>query len=219
VSTLIIGFGYKARNGKDTAAAHLIGTLAGKYDVRRYAFGDELKVEMYDALLDPFHPYWNTNKDYLLLPHPTGSLAPTREEKLVWVNENKWMLGKHLQWYGTEFRRKADNFYWVKKLAATIQRDHPQIALITDVRFPNEFYWVKAQRGYNVKCTRLGFEGDGVRDTTHVSETALDGYPFDFEITAQDGDVKELTDGVVEVFNMIVDAITPKNPEESLLAT
>lgn len=212
---IIIGFGYKARHGKDTAAAHLINAYTGRYDMRRYAFGDELKVEFYDALLDLCNPYWLTSNDFLLLPHPKNTFA-SRQEKIDWVNEHKEALGKHLQWYGTEFRRSQDHFYWVKKLAQTVAAENPQIVLITDVRFPNELYWIKALRGYTIKCTRTGFL-DPSRDNQHESETGLDNYLFDFEIQAADGNLAELTTGVEEVFEVIVADLTPNNPEESIV--
>lgn len=56
--SLIIGMGYAARNGKDTAVAAIIDRYKTDYDVRRYAFADLLKAELYDALLDPLHPFW-----------------------------------------------------------------------------------------------------------------------------------------------------------------
>lgn len=200
---IIIGFGYKTKHGKDTAAAHCAAKWSGKYDVRRYALADALKVEVYDALCNPLDPYWETTKDYFLLPHPSASVTDTDQSKIDWVNANKQILGNHLQLYGTEYRRSKDRFYWVKRLHAKILADNPLFALVTDVRLPNEFLYVKAHKGYMVKCNRIGYVNPD-RNPNHISETALDDVRFDFEIQHADGNVQELYDGVDEVFEHIL---------------
>lgn len=204
--TIFLGFGHKTKHGKDTAAAHIAAEFGDKYDVKRYAFAHELKLEFYAALCDPKDPYWQTTQDYFLLPHPALHAAPElipNSEKLAWIEENKTLLGNHLQLYGTEYRRAQDKFYWVKALDNRIACDNPMFALITDVRFPNEALYVKAKRGYTVKANRLGYINPD-RNPSHISETALDDWKFDFVIDHADGNVQELLDGAVEVFNHVV---------------
>ena len=88
-----------------------------------------------------------------------------------------------LQWWGTDYRRAKTPDYWVDKLRKTLDAHDPEIALITDVRFPNEVEAIHAWGGYVVKCTRLGQPDVEVNE--HPSESALDGYRgWDFYITA-----------------------------------
>jgi hypothetical protein len=208
-NTLIIGLGHKARHGKDTAAEHIAATYGDKYQIKCYAFADNLKAEFYDATCQRNHPYWRSG----VAPSGFDSVhmrksAITKQEKVAWCNENKSVTGPHLQVYGTEFRRKQNNFYWVDALRAEIEHDSPQIALIKDTRFPDEGVFVKSEGGYVVKCERRGFL-DPNRDPNHISETALDSWPFDFIVSAADGAVEELLSGIEEVFETIINLQTP----------
>lgn len=211
MKTIIIGVGVRARSGKDTIVKHLIETYNNKYDMRRYAFGDALKEELYDVLLDPLHKYWEMTGEYFTLPHPAVRFA-TRQEKLAWIEENRSVLVPHMQLYGTEFTRARDPFYWVRALDKRLKKEEPQFALISDVRFRNEFLYAKAHKGFTVKCVRLGFT-DPSRDANHASETELDNAMFDWTIEVQDGAVEELCQDAVTVFESILERVTPEVPE------
>lgn len=106
--------------------------------------------------------------------------APTH---ILWEN----MPGEHsntgpmsgieiLQWFGTEVMRKIYSPVWVNKTINQILYEQPEIAIITDVRFPDE---VKAIQKYGkvVRLTR------NTIDSKHVSETSLDDFEmFDWLI-------------------------------------
>lgn len=100
--------------------------------------------------------------------------------------------GKHpklLQWWGSEYRRAQDVDYWVKKLVASIQASKVDIALVTDMRFPNEASAIRGLGGATVEVQRLNGDGtqfiDPSRPADHISETALNGYNFDFYIKSK----------------------------------
>lgn len=214
--TLIIGWGHKARQGKDEACKHIISVYGDRYDIRRYAFGDLLKEEVYDALNDFRHPYWDQYRtvfNYLALPHPSSTAFSDTQpaEKVSWVDQHKSdpSLARLLQHWGTEYRRSQDAFYWVKAFRRRIELEKPQIALISDMRFKNEFYFVAAFGGYTVKVTRHGFQLADGRSTTHISEVDLDGIKFHFEIDVLDGEVEQLKKDAETVFEMIVAAQNP----------
>ena len=218
--TIIIGFGYKAQHGKDTAVAHLVETFKDQYDIRRYSFGDGLKAEFYDRLMDPLHEHWGDvghrlgNVSYLALPHPRAvGVVETQasfDYKLNWIAEHKTELGNHLQIYGTDYTRGRDSFYWVRALRRRLEEDKPQIALLSDVRFFTELYFCKAFGGFTVKVSREGFVINDGRSSQHMSETELDGAKFDFEINVLDGEVDELKRDAVTVFEMILDTLKLK---------
>lgn len=209
-SPIVVAFGYKARHGKDTAVRAILESRSHLYDIRRYAFADALKREYTSSIemvggsvLDLMNQMRVTHHlpewvQYELDADMTDPLCP---------------YGKHrafLQWWGTEYRRYQDPFYWIKKTAQQIEKDNPQFALISDMRFINEMLWVKAVGGFTVKVQRKGFEAPGAG---HVSEHELDGKTFDWEIHHADGNLAELTEDASGVFDQVVQTLNPEVPE------
>lgn len=196
--SVVIGVGYKARHGKDSAVQAIIAARGADYDVRRYAFADELKIEVSDAICDAgnianFFADWDALlPEWVVIetdPDMTDPLCP---------------FGKHrtlLQWYGTEYRRAQDAEYWVKRLAARITKEQPAVAIISDMRFFNEFDYVQNSLGYHAKVTRKGFVSDVAN---HIGETMLDDVPpsaWDFHINV--ATVEELRRDAVAMFDEI----------------
>src|SRR5258708_5549244 len=101
--TLLIGFGHRARNGKDTAAAHIIRTFKDRFDIRRYGFADELKAEL--SQLDQFGLCMKHGVPYDFDPDINDSLCTSKHGKQAAL----------LQFWGMH-RRSQDPFYWVNKL-------------------------------------------------------------------------------------------------------
>ena len=122
-------------------------------------------------------------------------------------------LGKHrtlLQFWGLEYRRAEDPDYWVDCLSANIAGENPKHALISDVRFPNEFNWVKSQGGVTVKVIR---PSNTFERSQHESECALDTFEFDYTLINLDenpdasGKLAGIAWGAVRLFDMVT---TPK---------
>lgn len=168
----LIGLIGKKRSGKDTFAAGLIDR-----GFTRFAFADALK----DAALaldpiivtgDPVH-ITPSNIDTHGLPRLSAVVAARGWEDAKAIPE----VRRTLQALGVAMRDNVADDVWV---AGTMARavDHPGPAVITDVRFPNEAQAVVDAGGIIVRIIRPGI----VSDDTHVSETALDGYPADLII-------------------------------------
>lgn len=174
METIKIGFGYKARRGKDTACHAIINRLGAVYNIKQYAFADELRDEVAASVFDRWV------QDY-----PGRDFSPT----LAMQNLCEWARVSYdttlkpepgypytkqrslYQWWGTEYRRAADPDYWVKRLDARIAREAPAFAIISDLRFANEFDFCD----YRVRMDRPGFEiNDGAH---HISEHVLDALP------------------------------------------
>jgi hypothetical protein len=172
--TLVIGFGHKARQGKNQVADFI--HEAHPRDTRLYSFADALRV--YCRVV-----HGMTLKD-----------APL------------------LQRVGVEMREQRGPHFWVNILEARIREEQPKVALVTDVRFPNEARWCDA----TIKVTRLvqaPQRTTGVlvpyvaqdRPANHPSETALDGYPnWWSEITARDGDLQKLKQDALACYDAIL---------------
>ena len=92
--------------------------------------------------------------------------------------------------------RERDPLIWVKAVYYQILDRKPKIAVITDVRFPNEFEFIQQVGGFTCKVSRYNEDGSPYiaddRDPNHPSETALDGWEWDHTIRATSGDIAHL---------------------------
>lgn len=156
----VIGLGHKARNGKDTTAAVFQDYF--RSNARRYSFADHLRSI---CRVD----FGMTDKDARLL-----QVVGTE----VYRNGQDFELpdGKVLK----SRLGRPDPHVWTRATYWTIKEQSPLVAIISDVRFPNEADMVKQMGGMLIKVTRLTQSGrpyvDPSRDPKHPSETALDGY-------------------------------------------
>jgi len=90
--------------------------------------------------------------------------------------------------------RSIDPDIWLRALYWTIAERQPRIALITDLRFPNEMDLVKAMNGLAIKVERRDAVGNlfvpADRDPNHISEIALaDDHRWDAVIVNPEGQV------------------------------
>jgi hypothetical protein len=203
--TLVIGFGYKARRGKSTACAAILEARKNQFDIREYSFGDTVRHEVQQALLDrwvqegPAGPY-DEQAAMQLLCRWAGVAYDANA-----IRDRFYPAGKQrqiLQWWGM-YRRDQDPDYWVKRIAEQIERDSPDVAIISNVRFFNEFELVKAH-GCTIRLDRPGFEIDDGQH--HISEVALDAMPDEAwsHILVNDGSEQELRDDAVAFFDLAV---------------
>jgi len=180
---ILIGLGSKARQGKNYVANYMLeveGVHGG--EVGLYSFADELKrycKEHHDELV----PQWQLSRQ--------TKQQPAHKEDPIYG------CTAILQWYGTEVARKNNPNIWVEAVADKIKKERPEIAIITDVRFPNEAAYVKNHDGFMVEVIRLNEDGtryyDPNRDKTHISETALDDYlGWDYSILCKSGNLDSL---------------------------
>ena len=184
---LLIGFGHRARQGKNTAAEAILQAAYLPLDVsiRLYSFADALKREVRVACA------WCGGQYNLIEQFKESGLMPD------WVRFEEPKPRSLLQWWGTEYRRAKDPDYWVKRLARTLEEHAPDVALITDVRFRNEVDFIHKQGGYVVKCERLGAPDVQVHE--HPSEAVLDTYTgWDYHIQA--ATVADCTRQALDVF-------------------
>ena len=205
IDSIVIGFGYKATSGKDTAVAEIIrqrglnapleSCNAGstcvcqeRYDIRRFAFADALKSEVAEAAR--------------LAGGLENLINNMRSQLPDWVQyepgaEKPRLL---LQYWGGEFRRGQDKNYWVRKLEQQIELEKPQFALISDLRYLNEFAFCK-EYGEVVKVERLG-----IPQGTHSSETELDTVsPEDWSLILENnGSLEEFKEGAITCFDELL---------------
>ena len=190
---VLIGLGHKCRQGKNTVADVM---KAQNNQIKLYAFADELKMyckEHHKQLVHQWSEDINT--------HNIRSLNPPKDDPIYGYTQI-------LQWYGTDVARKSDPDTWIKALEARLRLEVPSVAVITDVRFPNEAAYVKEKGGYMVNVIRLNKDGsqflDAGRDPNHPSEVALDDYEgYDFTIEVKDGNFEDLRRKAIGVWNLV----------------
>lgn len=209
----IIGLGYKARHGKDSAAKAMVGEFdhtilpdSTLMRVVKTSFAAALKQEV-EALAKAIGGMENLAVLF--------NLAALSQGKKVIYDPNPPMddpdcpSGKQrsiLQWYGTDFWRKKDPDHWVKKVAASIKEIDADVFLIPDVRFKNEANWIRSEGGIVVKVTCPNLPADKIltNQMTHESEVQLDGFDFDHEIIAWYGEMSSLAKQALIVFRHYV---------------
>lgn len=187
-----IGLIGKMRSGKDTVAAY----LAEKYGYTRFAFGDELKRYAHE-----------------LFGEPADGSKPR----------------ELYQWFGQTMRER-DPDIWVRKCLESISRNRRDRAwvkehdryrrdiivdapvAITDVRQPNEYaalqsvgyVLIRVDAPESLRIQRAIESGDtfNLRDLTHDTETALDGYVADFTVV-NDAGLPELYEQIDEIIKSL----------------
>lgn len=225
INSVIFGFGHRARSGKDTAVAEItkersinntnlpqfLEAWRALYDVRAYSFARVLKEEVtasalgcgsMQALFNPDMFFYQENGNLIQLPD--------------WVvyDENAPMddplcpLGKQrtlLQWWGTEYRRSVNPNYWVDRLAEIIAKEQPEVALISDMRFPNEKSFVE-KFGESIRVDRPGLPPLNGAAGVHPSELALADVPdHDWGLVLKnDGTLEEFQAKVLKVFDNLM---------------
>lgn len=155
----IVGISGKAGSGKD-----FLGRLLRRYGYQNIAFAWPLKLEATEAGI-PFEEAFYTKPPHVRL----------------WLQERG------------VYRRSQDPRYWIRQLDSLMRVLHDQGGIpnfvITDMRFPNEYYFVRSMGG---KTIRL-LHGDrpyplaGSEAASHISETALDGGLFKWDLRLANG--------------------------------
>lgn len=173
---LIIGLCGYAGSGKDTAAQGLLWT--GEWAHASFA----AKLKDFLAAANPLVPVYRGMPGYEAFN--LADTEPVHVRYSEYVEEVGLETAKEnpevralLQRVGTDAGRKVlGEDVWVDAALNDLPMGH---VVFTDVRFPNEAAAIQDAGGYIIRVNRPGHgPANG-----HVSETALDGFPFDAEIT------------------------------------
>jgi uridine kinase len=143
----IIAIAGNARCGKDTLGKN-ISNLLNEYGVNSstYSFADELKRETDKFLIETLGISAYTDND---------------EEKLI--------IRPFLVFWGTEIRRKINPSIWVDKVFERIKPN--EVAIITDLRFENEFDFIKSNDGLSIYLSRIDSNGNQIAPANDYEKT------------------------------------------------
>jgi hypothetical protein len=210
IESVVLGFGFRARSGKDTAVAEIVKQRSSQYDVRAYSFAMALKQEVNQAaeaaggmerLFDPME-FIQENGNAIVLPDWVKfDPNPPMDDPLCPLGKQRLLL----QFWGTEFRRAVNGDYWVGRLASIIEKERPQVALISDMRFPNEKAFVE-KYGQSVRVDRVDLPPLKGSAGIHPSELALANVPdWDWGmILKNNGTLEEFKQKSVEAFDELM---------------
>ena len=163
---IVIGLVGKAGSGKDTVFS-LFQSMVPDKEFVRLAFGDGVKQEVADR----------------------------HEIPVQAIEENKEGFRMILQKWGTDYRRKQNEEYWINKIRTEVSflRDNVDVVVITDVRFLNEVDYIKEEcKGFIV---RVVGNQQRVLKSTHRSEVELDHISPDWLLPNRKG-LPELAEGI-----------------------
>jgi hypothetical protein len=161
----VIGLSGYARTGKDTAAKLLSG-----FGFKRVAFADTLRAAAY--ALNPIVGH-RPDKGLIHLQDVIDEYGWDGYKATEYAEE----IRRVLQRLGTEVGRNLiGQDVWVEATFNNLTSDR---YVVTDCRFPNEADYIRER--YDGLIIRIERPGVGPING-HPSETALDGYDFDFVV-------------------------------------
>ena len=103
-----------------------------------------------------------------------------------------------LQYLGTDVMRKIKDTIWVDYTIKTILKEKSEIALIPDVRFPNEVEAIHKAGGIVLRLTRNPYASDH-RCETALSREEYDWNNFDYVIDNNNSDINTLMEDLENV--------------------
>lgn len=149
---------------KNTAMKDFLAANLDKY-VKLYSFADELKRVCIELLgLDPKMVY-GSDDDKNKETHLKWEDWPLKTKKKGFMTAREVM-----EVVGTDFFRAFYEPVWVKNTIYRIHNDSPTLALICDVRFPNEADIINEESGLLVRLLRQ------IDQSEAKAENALNNY-------------------------------------------
>ena len=164
--------------------------------IKLYSFADHLKwicVKLFDI---PHECVWGTDEQKN--QHQSHLLWQNMPCLEIFNNPNKrgpMTAREFMQFFGTDIMREMYEPIWVNACIKKIQQEQSGLAIIADVRFPNEAEAIEQAGGKLVRLTRQVFED------SHSSEVALDDYPFTDFIENSNESIDSLTVKVKKFYN------------------
>ena len=121
-------------------------------------------------------------------------------DRLKWICTELFDIPKECAWGADEQKNQPQkHLLWenMPKAIKKITREQSELAIIADVRFPNEAKAIENAGGVVVRLTRK------VSDDNHDSEVALDEYPFKHFIDNKDGSLDSMAVKVNKFFRYL----------------
>lgn len=208
--TKIIGISGKKASGKTTSAQFLIDKYLWqgmKFNIKKYSFADALKQIATNIIGLPDRLVYGTQADksassgihsqdlydFSKMIYKLCSNYPL--ERFVLLQNKELSIRNVLQIVG-HFFRCLNKDSWINATFAKINEERPEIAIIDDVRFPNEANRIHSENGLVIRLTR------SIDNDVDISETALDTYSeFDSVINNTNLNIDNRNQLLIQFFN------------------
>lgn len=198
---MIIGLSGKKQSGKNTAARHigLEWGLDKGFVTQEFSYADVLKRTCMQLFGLTYEQCYGTDEQKNSLTNIRWNDMPVPIPRDIFCEAQQydvWMTGREvLQYFGTNIVRKMFPDAWVQATLSEIESCRPNIALVTDVRFPNEVLGIQRVGGKVLRLTRNPHPGD-----SHESETALDNYTgFDYVLDNSSMNIEQQRQAVLPI--------------------
>ena len=168
--------------------------------VRSFSFADPLKIISMELFGLTVQQCYGTDEDkntpintkWEDLPNP--SFHNEKSDYVPHRNTGFMTARECLQYFGTDICRKIKPNIWVDSCIKRMLESGTDLAIVPDVRFPNEAEAIKKAGGKVVRLTR------SPHDDQHESETALNGYEgFDYVLDNAKMSVDETNKSLMKV--------------------
>lgn len=127
----------------------------------------------------------------VLIAHYADLLKYICKTFFGWNGEKDEEGRRLLQRIGTDVIRDKEPNFWVSFIAQVLLmfKNEWDITIIPDTRFPNEIEFMRLIFDtFTVRVNRLNYQSPLTEEQqNHPSETALDGYQFDYYIDSESG--------------------------------
>jgi len=142
--------------------------------VKQYSFADPLKHFIMQVFGASWENMYGSNDEKNQESHIKWAAFPEEVRKKYKKNKKNLMTWREvMQVYGTDIVRVIDPDSWARACINQITAEESNVALVADVRFPNEVKAIQDAGGKVIKLLRNPLNSD------HDSETALDVENFD----------------------------------------
>lgn len=180
------GYGVLDINRKDRTFKNYADTELWPY-VKVYSFADDLKQLCINIFGLTNQQVYGTNEQKNSETNILWKDLPLSKKKKGKVTSREFM-----QYFGTTIVRRIKDDAWVYSTMNKIAKEDSEVAIIADVRFPNEVKAIKDAGGIVIRMTRNIF------DDEHDCEKALDKENFDWNnfdhvIDNKDSSIEELS--------------------------
>jgi len=142
--------------------------------IKQYGFADKLKEILINVFGLTYEQCYGTDQEKNQLTHLLWGNMPDIDfyNKYIYTDNFSNMSGREvMQYMGTNVFRKVFEPCWTSYLVNRIKKEQPEIALISDMRFPNEAEAIKNEGGFVVRLLRTKSGED-----LHASETSLNDF-------------------------------------------
>jgi hypothetical protein len=187
---------YKRVVMRFTTLPKIIG-ISGKFGTGKDTVAESIIRRNPEYELCPFAE--NVKHIVSIITGTTISEQYTRSGKAKIPVGMPFTIGKYQQIVGQGMRDLISPDVWVN---ATLLKS-AEYKIIPDVRYPSEVKSIEEHGGIVIRLLRENLDLQDGRDPNHTSETALDGYVFDY-VVENDSSIEDLNGQISKILSKYV---------------